>query len=337
MGRPSSWSQEQIDYLKSHYSDGDWDDLIQNCGHAKTNITSKASALRIRRVRSAFTNYTNEEIALIRKYWSSMPDNVFADTYMPYRTTKSIQEKASRIGLYKTNCKYSKAPYSAEEDVYIREHYTKESASKMAKHLGRSKVSLINRMKVLGATDCTTFAFSPRDDDFIREHYDRMSDEDIGAVLHRSRSSIKERRRHIGCYRRAPNTTRYPSLERFLHRNNQPWRIRAMEKWNYRCAITEKHVEDIHHLVSNNVILQILYAELQLSDDFDINTCSDEERDRILTKYIEIENRFPDGVCLTSNMHILFHTKYGYGNNTPEQFKEFVTSIAPDRVSAIFD
>lgn len=339
MGRPDTWSKEQLVYLKNNYECGSWTDLELHCCRNKSQIREKAHKIGLSRKSTEFSLFTDAEIDLIRLYWSGMADEEFVKKYMPYRTPRSVQVKASKLGLYKNCAKWSKMPYTEEEDNFILKHYTTMSVKELTENLmGRTKASVHNRMLYLGATDCNAFLFSDNDDKFIKDHLQEMTDEEIGRCIHRTARSIKWRREKLGLLRVDPNAiTHYPDLEEYLHKNNTSWRGRAMKNWNYRCAVTGERMDVVHHLVSNNTILKVFYEETNLPDDFDINLCDKEQKEIILNKYLEIEGRFPDGVCLSSKIHKLFHGKYGYGNNTSEQFIEFVRSIAPDRVCKILN
>jgi len=48
-----------------------------------------------------------------------------------------------------------------------------------------------------------------------------------------------------------------------------------------------------------------------------------EELKKLSDECLEIHYRYSLGVCLTDEIHNLFHAIYGYGDNTPEQFEEF--------------
>ena len=54
---------------------------------------------------------------------------------------------------------------------------------------------------------------------------------------------------------------------------------------------------------------------------------SQEELTAILQMFRTIQNKYPLGVCLTREIHMAFHNKYGYGNNTQVQWDSFLASI----------
>ena len=50
---------------------------------------------------------------------------------------------------------------------------------------------------------------------------------------------------------------------------------------------------------------------------------TDEELKNILSAFIEEQNKYPLGVCVSRNIHVLFHSLYGQYYNTPEQWYQF--------------
>ena len=105
--------------------------------------------------------------------------------------------------------------------------------------------------------------------------------------------------------------------------NITEWKKQSMEACGYKCVLTGKPFDDIHHKYSFNLILKETLNTIEIDDRESIDDYSDDELKYILETFRSIQNKYPLGVCLYRDVHKLFHKIYGYGNNTIEQWDEF--------------
>jgi hypothetical protein len=111
----------------------------------------------------------------------------------------------------------------------------------------------------------------------------------------------------------------------------QEWKKKSMKNCEFKCVITGDRFDEIHHLVSLNAILDSVYNKLNLDfETFDINLLTEVERHKFLNAVFEEQANYPLGICLRKDVHMQFHNYYGYGNNTTEQFYEFVEKFYPN-------
>lgn len=69
--------------------------------------------------------------------------------------------------------------------------------------------------------------------------------------------------------------------------------------------------------------------------NFDIDKISQSERKQLFQKFKCLQSKYPLGICLTERIHLEFHDTYGYGNNTPQQFLNFIQCSYPKALDNI--
>jgi len=117
------------------------------------------------------------------------------------------------------------------------------------------------------------------------------------------------------------------AISEYLKKQITPWKKDSMENCNHKCIITGKRFGAIHHLYSYNLILKDAFKEIDIPIKLFVSDYSGEELELLSKKVLEIHYRYPLGICLTKEIHSKFHSIYGSGNNTPEQWEEFKKSL----------
>ena len=116
------------------------------------------------------------------------------------------------------------------------------------------------------------------------------------------------------------------SLQEHLRLHISSWKRDSLIKYNYTCVITNiKSVDIIIHHVNKNFkdILEEVLTTLNFPIYQEINQYTDDELKSIEDLCLKLHYLYGLGVCICEEEHKLFHSMYGYGNNTPEQFEEF--------------
>lgn len=116
----------------------------------------------------------------------------------------------------------------------------------------------------------------------------------------------------------------------FLRKNIKQWKKDVLKKYNYRCYITgNKSNIVIHHLKSFNTIVKEVFKELNLDVKRKLKDYTQEEVE-IIRKLINEKHDANNGVVVYRPIHNNFHEIYGKGNNTLEQFNQFISSYYPN-------
>ena len=111
------------------------------------------------------------------------------------------------------------------------------------------------------------------------------------------------------------------------------WKKESIKNSNYKCVISGKRFQDIHHIQSLNLIIKESLNELNIDYKERIGGYTEEELFKILIKIQEIHSRYPLGVALTRKWHNKFHQIYGIGDNTPQQWNEFLFKVSLNEIT----
>lgn len=332
MARPDMFTDDEKRWLIENYARAPWEDILSALPtKTKTQIISKASKLGLSRSRVEFATFSEDEDEIIRRHYATMGADGIVKNFLTDRTKSSIVSRAHLIGVHRKGC------WTQEEDEIILANYYEMPMSELALLIPhRAKSAIHCRIKQLGLNGAPMYKYSDEDIKFVEANYKVMSDEELGEKLHRAPASIKEFRRKRGLFRRDPDLpTNYRYLGWFAHRHDLEWKKASSQRCNYKCFITGMAFDDIHHLYSRNAIIRDVCQEHNIPEDIDINNSSQEEKDAFLQLYWEEEAKHPLGICLVKSIHKQFHDMYGYGDNTVQQFQDFVQRFYPEKICAL--
>ena len=106
------------------------------------------------------------------------------------------------------------------------------------------------------------------------------------------------------------------------------WKKKVLEDNNYTCQITGTvgGSLNIHHIRSFNLLVEDAHYNLKIEYKKEVKLYSENELN-MLVNYIEDWHKdCSNYVVIDKYLHRQFHLKYGCGNNTQEQWCEFISS-----------
>lgn len=150
-------------------------------------------------------------------------------------------------------------------------------------------------------------------------------------IIYRSYAKVRSSQGCVKCaYEKITGENHYawaggisPVHNHFRDKINQ-WKNDSLKYYGYKCDITNTRDNlVVHHLYPYCKILSETLEELKLPVYSVINQYSQEELDLIAAKLLENHYKHGYGVPLSQSIHEKFHSEYGRGDTTPEQYNEF--------------
>lgn len=312
------FNEEEIELLKVYYPIGDWESIKQLMPDvSRSSIHTKMSKLGIKQ--NSF-HWTQADIDILKENYEYMYGHVddLVELFEGRYTYKAICSKAKKLGLR------TRDYWNDEEIKIMKDNYSNSSVDEMLLLLpNRTRHSIIGKAISLNLKSCCKY--QDWEVQFIIDNWKNMSDKEMSKSLSKSFRGLKNKRISLGLFRTKEKSC-YMGIHDYLRANNMFWKQEAMKNSNYKCVISGTRFDDIHHIYSFNLIvsevIELLDIDLQKSmDDF-----SKDELKEILLTFRNIQSSYPIGVCLSKEIHQLFHDLYGYGNTTEKEWNEFVTN-----------
>lgn len=117
------------------------------------------------------------------------------------------------------------------------------------------------------------------------------------------------------------------NINNYLREQVNSWRYDTIKSQEGKCVITGKDADIVHHIYGFSLITKEVFKLTNMHIYDTVSQYTPYELELLSTKCLQLHYKYGLGACLTKDMHFLFHEKYGYGDNTPEQFNEFLFSL----------
>lgn len=325
------YTPDEEDLFIKMYPSASWDDLIKTFGRSKEQMAHKAKSLGICRLNVAFSAYSELEDALLRQHYDTLAPDEIHENYLPHRTVSSIKNHCMELGLRR-----GVVIWTPEKIAELATVYENNTIDDTAAIMGLTRDQAYCAIIKHGLKSNNRFRRRYTDEElsFIKDNYLVMSDKELGDAIGRGANTIKNTRNTHGWHRPARvASVRYDSIYQYVRKNNAVWFKESRKAGENKCFITgESHVA-VHHLYGLHMILDEALEELGMLHVKDMGkdyaVLSDEELRSILQVFKKHQSKYPLGICVTKDIHKQFHSEYGYGRNTPQQFQEFVQSNYP--------
>jgi len=111
------------------------------------------------------------------------------------------------------------------------------------------------------------------------------------------------------------------------------WRQDSKKACGFKCVISGERFDHIHHIYGFDMILEETFDETGVEKREKLSDYSDHEVKTLEDVCLKLHYKYGLGACVTKENHENFHKAYKYGQNTPEQWEEFLEMKRSEKAS----
>lgn len=268
---------------------------------------------------SIMKRWTEDEVKLLSEHIGKDSDDELIKLFNGKYTIDAIKTKAFKKLGYSTSKKWTK-----QEDDIMKKYYSILPPNEVLKYLpNRSYNGIIHRAQKLKLQSCINRDWSEEENEYIMNNWKVESDYIMGLKLNRTQRCVKYQRTVLGLYRKDMSSNSYDTISKYIRGQIWDWKKKSMKLCEYKCIFTGSKNFHIHHLYGVSNILKDVFENNNIKEKAELDDYTKDELSNIVDLFLKEQDKYPLGVCLSPDIHSLFHSLYGRYYNTPEQWYRF--------------
>ena len=265
--------------------------------------------------------WSDDDTQILKDNFGKIPYKNMVNLFSMPKTVDEIKRRAIYIGLT------SSRNWSDEEIKILVDNYSTKPMKDVEELLpNRSRSSILGQAKAkkLKSFFYLNHIYSKEEDDYLIENYLKKNNDELGEHLNRSPNGIAQRLYVLNLHRPTAIDSYY-NLTCYVRSHIYSWKESVRKENNYTCALTGKRSNVIvHHIRGFNLLMSETVDVLDFPIYNNISEYTQEQLDLFLETFLQIQELYHSYICINEDVHKNFHSIYGYGYNTEDQWDEFV-------------
>lgn len=265
--------------------------------------------------------WTDDEIEILKLNYGKISNKDIYILLNKNRSNSEIRRKAISLGL--SNNK----EWSDDEINILKENYSCISCEEIMKMLpNRTMESIRGQARKLNLKSFYYLSrrYTEEENEYLKENFLQYTNAELAQHLNRTESAIAQHLCVLKLYRPIDKKG-YDSIAEYIRAKLTPWKNKIRAERNYTCEITGcKSNIIVHHIRGLNLILDESINKINFPIYENMYEYSEEQIDELFDTFFELQELYNSYICITEDIHKKFHNIYGYGNNTEEQWDDFI-------------
>lgn len=265
--------------------------------------------------------WSDKDTEILIENFGKVPYKEMVALFTSHKTVDEIKRRAIYLGLTS-----SREWTDDEISILINNYSVKPMKEVMQLLPSRTRSSILRQAQTHGIQSYfyLTHLYSNEEIEYLKNNYLEKSNEELATALNRTANGISQCLRILNLHR-PTKFDNYKNLVYYMRQRLKTWRDSVREQCDYVCAITgQRSNVRVHHIRGFNLLFDETIDSLEFPIYEDMSKYSQEQLDEFVNTFLDIQESYGQYICIKEEVHKEFHKLYGYGNNTKEQWDDFI-------------